>query len=59
MITPDKTTYGDKTTIKRDLAEIQEWLRKYPNGAVIIKGSNGAQLYVKLVDGKLKFIERT
>jgi len=53
---PDKITYGDATTIEKDMREIQDWLKEYPNGAVLVTHANGEQLLCHLNNGVLEFI---
>lgn len=52
---PAKVTYGDETSVDKDMADIRAWLTKYPDGAVIVNGSNGCKLVAKLVNGGLEF----
>lgn len=52
---PAKVTYGDETSVDKDMADIRAWLTKYPDGAVIMTGSNGCKLVAKLINDNLEF----
>lgn len=56
---PDKTTYGDETTIEKDTREIQDWLKENPQGAVVITQANGEQTLCHLNNGVLEFLPIT
>ncbi len=51
MIKPDKTTYGEP-----NMEEIREWLKKNPDGEVVISFSDVDKLVVMLIDGELMLI---